>query len=741
MTLKAALVATSSLLELVNTMTRKEVKTYCRFCHAYCPMVATVENDRLTALAPDTDNEIYGGYTCVKGRQMLEQIYQPERLQRSQKRQPDGSLEAIGSQQALDEIAAKLGEILAEHGPRAIASYNGTYSFQNSAAHAVARAFHGAIGSPSFYTSVTIDQPAKVAIAPTRMGAWTAGTHMWNDSDVSLVIGNNTLISHFSVPGGVPSFSPANALREGRKRGLKLIVIDPRESEVAKRADLHLQIKPGQDAALLACMIQIIIREELYDKDFCAEHTQGFEALDEATRRFTPEEVARAAGIPEEQIFAAARIFGAGPRGAAVTGTGPEMGPHPNLMQHLSQCLNAICGRHTRAGERVPNTGVLTPEAPVHAQAMPPQPQWLTEGVASRVVDDVFETTVLSPYGPLKEMPTGLMADEILTPGEGKIRALICVGGNPLLACPDQEKMHRALADLDLLVCIDIKESATAQMADYILAPKVCLEREDVTLLTDIWHDKPYSQYSPQVVPARGDEVEEWQVFWELGQRMELALELNGEPVDMSQLPPKLDLLRSMTRGSRVPIDDIVAREGGHVIDLPDVIAQAADPATRGYLELFPEGLDGELESAFADMHTVDDDFPLLLISRRMKYTHNSTGPELSLLRAKDSYNPTFMHSDDLTALGLTDGDEISVASRHGAIPGIVRRSDDIKPGVVSMSHSWGGSPDPSRGVDDQFREMGSNTNRLIDNLHQLERYSAMPRLSSIPVAICKRAP
>ena len=209
-------------------MASEQVKTYCRFCHAYCPMVATVEDNRLVAIAPDTDNEIYGGYTCVKGRQMLEQIYHPERLEQSQKRQADGSFQAIGSQQALDEIAEKLQDILQKYGPRSIASYNGTYSFQNSAAHGMARAFHAEIGSPNYFTSVTIDQPSKVAIAPARMGWWNAGSHMWSDSDVSMVIGNNTLISHFSVPGGVPSFSPANALREGRKRGLKLIVIDPR---------------------------------------------------------------------------------------------------------------------------------------------------------------------------------------------------------------------------------------------------------------------------------------------------------------------------------------------------------------------------------------------------------------------------------------------------------------------------------------------------------------------------------
>jgi anaerobic selenocysteine-containing dehydrogenase len=716
-----------------------QVKTYCRFCHAYCPMLATVEDDRLIAIAPDTDNEIYGGYTCVKGRQMLEQIYHPQRLEQSQKRQPDGSFSAIGSQQAMDEIAAQLQTILEKYGPRSIASYNGTYSFQNSAAHGVARAWHRAIGSPSYYTSVTIDQPAKVAIAPARMGWWNAGSHMWSDSDVALVIGNNTLISHFSVPGGVPSFSPANALREGRKRGLKLICVDPRKSEVASRSDLHLQVKPGQDAALLAGIIQIIIREDLYDQEFCSEHTKGLQQLDEATRPFTPEAVAAAADIPVEQIYEAARLFGAGPRGSAVTGTGPEMGPHPNLVQHLALALNAICGRHYRAGERVPNPGVLTPPAPRHAQATSPQPQWLEEGIASRIDEDIRETVVLSPYGPLKEMPTGIIADEMLTPGDGQIKALICVGGNPLLAWPDQQKTHRALAGLDLLVCIDVKMAATAQMADYVLAPKICLEREDVTLLTDIWYDKPYSQYTQAVVEARGDEIEEWQFFWEMGKRMGLQLSLNDAPLDMATLPTKLDLLKSITRGSRVPIEDIRARQGGHVQDIEDLIALPADPQTQGHLQLFPPGLDLELQGACADMTTNSDDaFPHLLVSRRMKYTHNSTGPEFSLLREKNSHNPAYIHSRDLAALDITDGDLIEVCSRHGRIPAVAASSDDVKPGVVSMAHSWGGTPDPAAQVDAKVRDMGSNTNRLIDNRESTERYSAMPRLSTVAVRVSK---
>jgi len=260
-------------------MARDMIKTYCRFCHAYCPMVATVEDNRLLALEPDTDNPVYGGYTCIKGRQMIEQIDHPGRLPRSLKKQPDGRFAEIPTQQALDEIATRLQAILERHGPRSVASYNGTYSFQNSAAHDLARAFHAAIKSPSFYTSVTIDQPAKVAIGPARMGFWNGGGHMWNDSDVALIIGNNTLVSHYSIPGGVPSFSPHNALREGRARGMKVVCVDPRRTETARRADLHLQVRPGFDAAVVAAMIRTILEDELHDKAFCTEHLEGLDEL------------------------------------------------------------------------------------------------------------------------------------------------------------------------------------------------------------------------------------------------------------------------------------------------------------------------------------------------------------------------------------------------------------------------------------------------------------------------------
>ena len=720
-------------------MASKTVKTYCRFCHAYCPMEATVEDNRLIDLVPDTSNTLYGGYTCVKGRQLPEQLYHPERINCSLKKNADGSRTEISSVQALEEIADKLKMILKEYGPRAIASYNGTVSFQNSATHPVAKAWHVALDSPSYYTSITIDQPAKVGIGAARMGFWNGGSHTWRDANVALIIGNNTLVSHFSIPGGVPSFSPSNALREGKKRGVKVICVDPRQSELASRADLHLQIKPGQDAVLLAGLINIILAEELHDKAFCADHIENLDLLEGSLARFTPDYVAERTELDKNDIIAAARLFAAGPRGTASTGTGPEMGPHPNLIQHLVQTINAICGRHYRAGEKLPNAGVLGPEAPRYAQAVPPNPEWL-QGVRSRVSDDIGEVTVLTANGPIKEMPTAVCADEILMEGEGQIKALICIGGNPVLAWPGQEKAYEALKSLDLLVCIDYKLSATAEMADYVIGSKLCLEREDLTVLTDIWYEEPYSHYTKTVVEAEGDVIEEWELFWELGKRLGLSMSINQQhPLNMEQCPTKYDVLSKMTTDSRVPLQDIYGREGGHTYDIPDVVIQPADPITAGRMDLFPEGLSEEIESAVRDADAslvAKHEYPYLLISRRMKNTFNSTGPELSVLAAKGTTNPAFINPQDLATLGIQDGDVISVSSARGEIPAVAQGAPDIKRGVVSMSHCWGGAPDGSG--DEKVREIGANTNRLIDNLDHPEKYTGMARHSAIAVKLSK---
>jgi anaerobic selenocysteine-containing dehydrogenase len=260
-------------------------KTFCRFCHANCAIEVDIDGDRAVAVRGDVSDPLFGGYTCMKGRELPAQANHPERLRSSQRRLPDGAFAAISSGDALDEIAGRLAAIRDRHGPRAIATYCGTYGFMNSAALPVALGFHHGLGSPSFYTSITIDQPAKVYLG-SRVGAWLGGPQPFSRADVSMMIGNNPLTSHYAWQGSVPPFSPSRRLRDAKARGLKLICVDPRRTMVAQLADIHLQVRPGEDATLLAGMLRLILEEELHDREFCERHVTGLAELHRAIIEF-----------------------------------------------------------------------------------------------------------------------------------------------------------------------------------------------------------------------------------------------------------------------------------------------------------------------------------------------------------------------------------------------------------------------------------------------------------------------
>lgn len=703
-----------------------EHKTFCRYCHAYCPMIATVSDGRVSAVRPDTSNEMYGGYTCIKGRQLVEQMYQGERLTRCQAKQENGEFADITSEQALDEIAERVRQLVEQYGPRSIATYNGTVAFQNSAQLVYSREWHNALQSPSYYTSVTIDQPAKVFVG-SRMGYWTAGSHSFHDADVAMVIGNNPLVSHYASPGGVPSISPADQIRRARKRGLKLITIDPRQSELARRSDLHLQVKPGEDATLLAGMIRLILEEGLQDHEFCEQYTSGLDQLLDSVEPYTLDHVSARTDIPAESISEAARLFAEGPRGVAVTGTGPEMGAHPNLTQHLVASLNTICGRYYRAGDTLPNPGALAPGRPRVAEVYEAPVAW-GRGTRCRVRPELGELT--SPAG-VSEMPTSQLADEILTPGEGQVKALFVIAGNPLMAWPDQDKALEAMQALDLLVCIDPYMSATAEISDYVLAPKLTLEREDVTLLADPWYEKPYSQYSRAIVETDQDVIEEWELYWGLAKRLGLEVSIRGQVIPNDPKPTKFELLQAITAGSRADLKFLRDNPGGHIFEDMRTEIQPAVESAAGKLKLFPEGVAEEFSALDADAG--DDDFSHILIGFRSRYVLNSFGRNLPALREKSgTTNPANMHPDDLAALGLDDDGEVIIRSRHGEIPAIVKANDRIKPGVIAMHHCWG----PPPGQQAPVREAGSNLNALVNGDEDLQPFTGMTRSSGIPVNI-----
>lgn len=711
-------------------------KSFCRFCHANCAIEVDLEAGRAVAVRGDVANPLFGGYTCMKGRELPAQTYDPQRLLHSLKRDAAGHFAPIGAEQALDEIAAQLAALRERHGPRAIATYCGTYGFMNSAALAVAGGFHQGIGSPNFYTSVTIDQPAKVYIW-SRVGAWLGGPQAFSQADVVMMIGNNPLTSHYAWQGSLPPFSPSRRLRDAKARGLKLICVDPRRTMVAQLADIHLQVRPGEDATLMAAMLRVILAENLHDREFCAQHVAGLAALQAALAPFTPEYAAHRCDVPRTDLVAAARLFARGPRGVATTGTGAEMSPNGTLTEHLVIVLNSVCGRFCREGEVAPFPRILSAATPRKAQVLPPKPLWGAGFAASRIRG-------LTQLG--AEMPCATAADEILTPGEGQVRALLCVGGNPLVAWPNQAKVERALKSLELLVCLDIKLSQSAALAHYVIAPKVSLERDDIATAPEIFYEEPYAHYAQALLEPPGDVIDEWEFFWGLAKRMKTEIPTAGGPLPMQVKPTKFEVLEKITHGCRVPLARVreATRDGGRIFPEAALRVEPADPGADARLQLAPEGVAAELHRLAAEVldgagRAASPDWPAthLLICRRTRQFFNSTGQDLARLRARGSTNHAHLNPQDLAALGAREDDLLEIASAHERIIGVAKPSAELKPGVISMAHAFGARGDDPGAV----RTHGASTNRLVDDETGYDPITGACRQSAIAVRVRRLDP
>ena len=339
---------------------------------------------------------------------------------------------------------------------------------------------------------MTIDQSAKW-VTDGRLGRWAAGRPVFEEADVWLLCGTNPLVSLQGAMLGMPCHDPVKRLKAARERGMKLIVIDPVETQTAKLADLFLQPIPGEDPALFAAIIRHVLEQGWQDHAFCARYVNGVDALRAAVAPFTLDYAAERCGVPAEKIRRAAELFANQSRtGMASGGTGPDMAPDSNLAEHLIEVLNVICGRFPKAGERVGNPGVLHAARERRAEVIPPRRSW-RHGARSRIGE----------YGTLYgQMMSATLADEILLEGEGQIRALICAGANPAGALPDQKKAVRALRSLELLVTAEPQMNHTARLAHYVFAPKLALERPDHTYFLEsiALNSESFAQYTPAVL-------------------------------------------------------------------------------------------------------------------------------------------------------------------------------------------------------------------------------------------------
>jgi len=711
----------------------------CPLCEATCGLALTVEGGRVTAVRGDAEHVFSKGFLCPKGAALPDLHADPDRLRTPLVRQ-GGELRPATWDEALATVERGLAPLL--RGSRdAVALYLGNPNVHTLAGQLYMKALVRALRTKSFYTASTLDQMPKHVASGLLFGdPDLIPVPDLDRTDLLVILGANPLASNGSLCTA-PDFP--GRLRALRERGGRLVVVDPRRTRTAAIADVHLQVRPGGDPWLLLALAEHLVAHDLDRPGLLAEHVVGLDAVREAVRRFPAERVADRVGVPAGAIRGLADDLARAPSAAVYGRLGTHTARFGTLNAWLVEVVNTLTGNLDRPG------GAMFP-APFHEPARPgraPGGRGFQMGRWTSRVGGHPEVR--------RELPVAALPDEILTPGEGRVRALITVAGNPALSAPGAERFDRALADLDFMVSVDPYLNETTRHADVILPPESPLERAHCDLAFAGLSVRNVACYSPPTLPLPAGARAEHEILLSLtaicagrpaatptaatddfiaaalvhGEVGDTTSPLHGRAASelLAALAPRRGperLIDFLVRAGRYG-DHFGARPGGltfdelaaapHGIDLgplqPRLPERLRTPS--GKVELAPPQLLAELDRLEAEP-TRDEPGALRLIGRRHLRSNNSWMHNLERLATGRARCALQVHPEDAATLGLTDGGRARVTSEAGELLVEVHITDVVRPGVVSLPHGWGhGQPDTQLRVAARFA--GVNANRLVD--------------------------
>ncbi len=683
-------------------------------------MIASVEDEQVVRLLPDKNHPVHKGFACHKGLNFVELHRDPDRINFPQarsnaKQAAVGEFEQLDWDTAAQAISKRLADLAEKYGSDALGMYVGNPSAFNSTGREAARRFARAVGVKYSFGSGTQDCSNKFAASEAMFG--TANLHPIPDfkhTNYFLSIGSNPKISHVSF---VHMTNPMATLRDIVARGGTVTHINPRKIESATpHTGEVVQIKPDTDVYFLAALIHEIKTQNLVDEAWLESRASNADALWQFVADYAPADVADVVGIDAETMRNLARDF-ANADGASVhMSTGANMGRQGTLAYWLVQMLSLITGNLGRKGGNIYSPGYF----PAATVGKP------------KTDNPFFE----SPFGEMRRitgsLPGNLLAEHIEA---GLVKGLICMSGNPILSMAGERRLREAFKKLELLVVVDIYPSATANLADYLLPATDWLERADVNSVSLGFQPEPYVQYTEAVVPPAFERKPEWWIFARLLQALGLPSELDQAQADpMAKIDRQLnnsDLSLAQLQAQpshtitlpepqpELLFDVAVQHEGAKVDCFPSLIARGAPACSRIFAELKAESAD-----------------TLKLITLRTNYMVNSWMHNLPALKRDVALdNPLHMHPEDVARLGLADGTEVSVASDHGSIIATVKADEDLRQGVVAMTHGWGHANNPRLSL--AHNHPGTNVNALLPTgAGSYDPLSNMSFMTGIPVSI-----
>lgn len=658
--------------------------TFCRLCEAQCGLVADVKAGRIVKVRPDHHHPVSEGHLCVKGPGMVDITYDPDRVTTPLKRVGGpGEFEPVGWDEALDDIASRLLAVTRGHGAEAIGLYQGNPTFLSALHVAYSSAFLGSLGGSKLFSVVHNDGPGKIA----GMGLVydNSGEKTFPDlehCDFLLILGGNPLISHMSFVAEPRVLHKLNAIHA--KGGV--VVVDPRRTETARKFE-HVPIRPDGDVWLLGAMLQHIFENGLENRDWLDRHDIEWQELKDAVRPITPERAASECHIPADKIRDLGERLAAAKTAAVYGRLGTNRGRYPSLTNVFIEALNIVTGRFGECGGWV--IGKKPFAQPNAARAAPiPLPH---SNARSRVGD----LPMMLGY-----TPGGLIAKEIMTPGERQMRALFVTAGNPVSSYPNGQETSAALEQLDLMVALDFYVTETTRHAHYILPTTTFYERPDFTETWVANAPRPWVQFTSAVIPPVGEARTEFDIYNALLSRLGNPLLFAGE--GGAEAPALIDVIDGRLR-SGIYGDAFGEHPDGLSVarlleEFPSGFrpTPSVDPTHSWSRVLTPDGkprlchpIARQEIDRLLNCPTSVEANGLRLIGRRRLGSMNSWMHNVQKLVRSDQ--PTLhMHPMDASERNIADGQIVELRSASGAIQVKVELTDTVVPGAVSYPHGWG---------------------------------------------------
>ncbi|WP_405596247.1 molybdopterin oxidoreductase family protein [Streptomyces sp. NBC_01410] len=710
----------------------------CPLCEATCGLTLTIEGTRVTGARGDREDVFSKGFICPKGASFGELDADPDRL-RSPLVRENGELREATWDEAFDLVAARIRPLIEEHGPNAVGVILGNPNVHTMAGALYPPVLLTLLRTRNLFTASTLDQMPKHVSSGLLFGSAVAiPVPDLDRTDHLLLLGANPLDSNGSLCTAADFPGKLKALR---RRGGTLTVVDPRRTRTAQLADRHVAIRPGTDALLLAAIAAVLFEEKLTDLGALEAHVEQVAEVQEAVREFTPEAVAAACDMDAEEIRTIARELAAAPTAAVYGRVGSSTVEYGTLTNWLVDVLNVITGNLDRPG------GALFP---LSATDRAPRPAAPGKGFAL----GRWASRVSGHPEAKGELPMAALAEEIDTPGEGRIRAVISIAANPVLSAPDGDRLDRALAGLDFMVSVDPYLNETSRHADVVLPPPPPSQSSHFDFAFNAFAVRNQARYTPAVVPLEEGRMGECEIQARLvlavggmhgaepgavdDMVIENTLAKEGAPKELAeQLTGRTGPERRLDMMLRLgPYDLTLDKllENPHGVDLGPLQPRIPQilKTRSGRIELLPDPIAADLprlRRALAERPTA-----LVLVGRRHLRSNNSWMHNVATLNGGSNRCTLQIHPADAARLGLEDGAPARITAEGGQVEAPVEITDAVRTGVVSLPHGWGHDR-PGTRMSVAAARPGVNVNQLLDG-SRLDPLSGTAVLNGFPVEL-----